>query len=154
MLLHKRSGETYPVSFLALQPYDIQHQMHDWEKGFDWSIYFNQRGIEIYKMVVSGNTVIQGVISFEEKEDHVWVHLIESIPSQRKEFSRVGLHLLAFACKRSTELGFGGAVALQSKIKPRLIHYYTSIVGASHFGGGLIVIDETVAKRLIMLYFP
>lgn len=154
MLLHNRSGETYPVSFLTLQPYDIQHQMHDWEQGFDWSIYFSQREIEVYKMVICGNAVIQGAISFEGKEDHVWVHLIESIPPQRKEFSGVGLHLLAFACKRSSELGFGGAVALQSKIKPRLIHYYTSIVGASHFGGGLIIVDETVAKRFIMLYFP
>lgn len=154
MLLNNRSGETYPVSFLALQPYDIQQQMHDWEKGFNWSIYFSQHGIEVYKMLVRGSTVIQGAIALEGKEDHVWVHLIESIPPQRKEFSGVGLHLLAFACKRSSELGFGGAVALQSKIKPRLIHYYTRIVGASHFGGGLIIIDETVAKRLVMLYFP
>lgn len=152
MLVHIRSGETYPVSFLALQPYDIEVQMQDWNKAFDWSIYFDHQAIEMYKMVIRGNAVIQGAIALERREDHVWVHLIESIPRQRKEFSWIGLHLLAFACKRSRELGFEGAVALQSKNSQALLQYYTKVVGASHFGGGLIVIDETVAKQLIMVY--
>lgn len=103
-------------------------------------------------MVIRGNAVIQGAIALERREDHVWVQLIESIPKQRKEFSWIGLHLLAFACKRSCELGFEGAVALQSKMRPTLIQYYTNVVGASHFGGGLIVINEAVAKQLTMLY--
>src|SRR5690606_3254765 len=84
VLLHIRSGEIYPVSFLALQPYDIENQMCDWENGFDWSIYFDQRGIEVYKIVIHGNAVIQGAIALEQKEDHVWVHLVESIPHKHK----------------------------------------------------------------------
>lgn len=151
MLLHSRSGEQFPVSFLALQPYDMS-QMQDWNEAFDWPIYFGQRSVEVYKMVIRGNYVIQGAIALERREDHVWVQLIESIPKQRKEFSWIGLNLLAFACKRSSEFGFEGAVALQSKINPKLMQYYTGVVGASHFGGGLIVINEAVAKRLIMVY--
>ncbi|KRE35617.1 hypothetical protein [Paenibacillus sp. Soil522] len=152
MLLHIRSGETYPISFLALQPYDIEDQMHDWEEGFDWSVYFGQRGIEVYKMVIRGNDVIQGAIALECKEDHVWVHLIESIPHERKEFSWIGLNLLALACRRSVDMGFDGAVAFQSKTTVKLMQYYMGVVGASHFGGGLMAIDEAVAERLIMLY--
>ncbi|WP_150274168.1 hypothetical protein [Paenibacillus tepidiphilus] len=152
MLLHIRSGERYPVSFLALQPIDIKKQMQDWELGFDWSIYFGQSGIEVYKMVIRGNDVIQGVIALERREDHVWVHLIESIPVERKELDLIGEHLIALACKRSMELGFEGAVALQSKRKERLMLYYMNVIGASHFGGGLMVIDEPVAQHLVMLY--
>ncbi|QQZ64575.1 hypothetical protein JI735_34675 (plasmid) [Paenibacillus sonchi] len=152
MLLHISSGEKYPISFLALQPYDIEDQMHDWEKGFDWSVYFGQRGIEVYKMVVRGNDVIQGAIALECKEDHVWVHLIESVPSERKEFDLIGEHLMSFACKRSMELDFEGAVAFQSKKKQRLMQYYVDVIGASHISGGLMVIDEPVAEHLVMLY--
>ncbi len=152
MLLHFRSGETYPVSFLALQPYDIEDQMQDWNDSFDWTVYFGHRGVEVYKMVIRGNDVIQGVIALERKEDHVWVHLIESLPDERKEFDLIGEHLLAIACKRSMELGLDGVVAFQSKTRSRLMMYYINDVGAAHFGGGLMVIEEPVAKRLVMLY--
>ncbi|MEF3309354.1 hypothetical protein PV433_10620 [Paenibacillus sp. GYB004] len=152
MLLHIRSGETYPVSFLALQPYDIELHMSDWNDAFNWRFYFSQRGVEVYKMVVTGDDVIQGAIALERKEDHVWVHLIEGIPNKRKEFDLIGEHLMAFACKRSMDLGHEGAVAFQSKIKQRLMLFYSNAVGASHFGGGLMIISEAVAERLVMLY--
>lgn len=151
MLLHIRSREEYPIAFLPLHPHDM-NQLQDWNEAFDWSIYFGKARVEVYKMVLRGNDVIQGVIALERKEDHIWVHLIESIPEQRKEFKRIGLHLLALACKRSIELGFEGAVALQSKTSPKLMQYYSRVIGATHIGGGLFIIDETVAERLIMLY--
>ncbi len=65
VLLHSRSCETYPVSFLSLQPYDIKDQMHDWNEAFDWTVYFGHRGVEVYKMVICGNDVILGVIALE-----------------------------------------------------------------------------------------
>lgn len=152
MLLHILSGETYPISFLPLEPYDIEDQMYDWQENFDWSVYFGQRGTEVYKMVIRGNDVMQGAIALERKEDHIWVHLIESVPNERKEFDLIGEHLLAFACKRSMELGFEGAIAFKSKKKQRLMLYYVNVIGASHFGGGLMVVPEPVAERLVMLY--
>lgn len=154
MLLHIRSGETYPITFLLLQPYDVEDHMQDWDAAFDWSIYFGQPGFEVYKMVVTGNDVIQGVIAIERKSDHVYIHLIESAPHNRydTQFKYVGLHLVAFACKRSVDLGHDGFVALRSKTHPRLMQYYMNLVGATHISGGNMVIDESVAKRLIMLY--
>jgi hypothetical protein len=40
LLLHNDSGESYPVSFLSLQLYDVETQMHDWDKAFDWEDLF------------------------------------------------------------------------------------------------------------------
>lgn len=55
------SAAERPVSFLALQPNDIKDQMYDWNKTFDWKVYFDQSGVEAYKMVIRGNDVIQGL---------------------------------------------------------------------------------------------
>ncbi|NHN33341.1 hypothetical protein [Paenibacillus agricola] len=152
MLLHNDSGESYPVSFLSLQPYDVETQMLDWEKAFDWKIYFGRPHFEVYKMVVSGNDILQGAIALERKEDHIYVHLIESAPRNRfdKVFKYVGLNLIAFACKRSMDLGYGGFVSLHSKT--RLISYYQRNMFAQHIGGGTMIITESSAKRLVMLY--
>jgi len=154
VLLHSMSNESYPVSFLLLQPYDVVNHMHNWDEAFDWSVYFGKPGFEVYKMVVTGNDEIQGAIALERKGDHVYIHLIEGAPHNRldKIFKYVGLHLIAFSCKRSMELGYDGFVALRSKTHPRLMYYYTHVVGAMHIGGGNMIIDESVAKRLIMLY--
>ncbi|QUL54122.1 hypothetical protein KDC22_27915 [Paenibacillus tritici] len=152
MLIHIRSGETYPISFHILQPHDIMDQMYDWEDNFDWSVYFGQHGITVYKMVIHGDDVIQGAIALERREDHVWVHLIESIPRARKEFDLIGEHLMAFACKCSMEIGFEGAVAFQSKLKAPLIQYYMDVIGARRITSNVMLIDESVAERLVMLY--
>ncbi|WP_026021464.1 hypothetical protein [Paenibacillus senegalensis] len=150
MLLHMRSGETYPVTFLALHPYDIKNQMRDWV--FNWSVYFNHPEVEVYKMVINGNNVIQGAIALEGRKDHVYIHLIESLPNNRKELDLIGEHLIAFACKRSIELGHEGFVMLQSKTKEGLISFYVNHIGAQHIGRGHMIISDAVANRLIMLY--
>ncbi|MNW48353.1 hypothetical protein D3C74_257160 [compost metagenome] len=151
MLLHVKSGELYPVNFLPLHPLDIKQGMRNWEKAFNWSIYFGYRNVELYKLVIRGNDDIQGVIALERKLDHVYVHLIESAPRNRKYrvFKRVGLHLIAFACKRSMELGHDGAIALDSK--SHLIDYYKGI-GGRQLGDRYFVFDELAAERLVRLY--
>lgn len=154
LLFHTENKELYPVSFLTLQPYDVKEQMQDWDEAFDWTDYFGKPNVEVYKMIATGNDEIQGAIALERKEDHVFILLIESAPHNRfgKTFKYVGLHLIAFACKRSIEIGHEGAVALESKTKPKLLSYYTQVVGAKQYGGGLIVIEEPVAEELVMLY--
>lgn len=128
--------------------------MPGWDKTFDWTVYFEQLGFEVYKMIVAGNDVIQGALALERKEDHVYVHLIESAPHNRhdKVFDYIGEHLIAFACNRSMDLGFDGCIAFQSKTKQRLMWHYINDLGARHLGGGYMIISESVAERLIMLY--
>lgn len=152
MLEHLRSGELYPVSFKPLRPIDIEEQLHDWNENLNWSLYFGFSNVEVYKMVIRGDDVIQGAIALERKEDHVWIHLIESIPNERKELDLIGEHLIAFACKRSKDFGHDGAIGFRSKTKKRLMEYYIHEVGAEHIGNGLMLIDESVAEHLIMLY--
>ncbi|SED10304.1 hypothetical protein [Paenibacillus sp. GP183] len=154
MLLHVKSHELYPVSFLSLQPYDVKQQIHNWDEAFDWTVYFGQPGVEVYKMLITGNDVIQGAIALERKEDHVYIHLIESAPNNRydKEFDLIGEHLVAFACKRSMDIGYDGLVAFRSKTRPRLLAYYIRDIHAQHIGGGHMIISESVAEELIMLY--
>ena len=152
MLLHLHSNESYPVSFLLLQPYDVRAMSH-WDEAFDWSVYFGKPRIEAYKMVVTGNDEIQGAIALERRHDHVYIHLIESAPHNRridKVFDYIGEHLIAFGCKRSMDLGQDGFVAFQAKTK--LISYYERNMQAQHIRNGYMIISDTVAKRLIMLY--
>ncbi|QHW35701.1 hypothetical protein GZH47_32940 (plasmid) [Paenibacillus rhizovicinus] len=163
MIVHRRSKEHYPVEFQPLTSRDVQRMVKDggpnsWEPAFDWSLYFRYNRTEVYKMVIKGNDYIQGCIAFEIKEDHVYVHLIESAPHnfKGKEFEMIGEHMLAFACKRSEQLGFEGAVALQSKTGPRFVplmrYYMGPKIRAEHLGNGYMIIDGPSADRLIMLY--
>ncbi|MBD3921550.1 hypothetical protein H8B09_22470 [Paenibacillus sp. PR3] len=112
----------------------------------------------MFKMVIRGDDEIQGCIALEIKEDHIFVHLIESAPHnfKGKMFDLIGEHLLGFACKISEELGYEGAVAFQSKTGPKslpLMRYYVGHrIRADHLGHGYMIIDGSSAKRLIMIY--
>ncbi|QHW33882.1 hypothetical protein GZH47_25865 [Paenibacillus rhizovicinus] len=154
MLLHNASLESYPVHFAAMNPHEIQEQLNGRDKAFDWTIYYNYPQVLVFKMMIIGNDAIQGAIALENKEDHVYVHLIESAPHNRsdKVFEFIGEHLLAYACQLSMRFGHDGYVVLQSKSAPRLLHFYTQVIGAKHVGGLRMILNETVARRLIMLY--
>jgi predicted RNA binding protein YcfA (HicA-like mRNA interferase family) len=79
LLLH-RSGEAYPVSFLRLQPRDVDKMFKKdgWSGGFNWGSYFQYPKVELYKMVIAGTGDIQGVIAMECMEGYIEVHLVES----------------------------------------------------------------------------
>jgi hypothetical protein len=156
LLLH-RSGETYPVSFLRLQPRDvgIMFKRDGWSGGFNWGSYFQYPNVELYKMVIAGTDDIQGVIAMECMEGYIEVHLVESAPHNRgadKEFDYVGPHLFAFACRRSVEIGFEGFVAMTAKTK--LIEYYQKEFGAEiiDYTAGRMFIPSVAADKLIRVY--
>jgi hypothetical protein len=48
---------------------------------FNWKSEYKQPDRDVYKLTIEGNPdVIQGLISITEREDHVYMHLIESAP--------------------------------------------------------------------------
>lgn len=156
MLIHK-SGELYPISFLRLQPRDVDRMFKKdgWSRGFNWGSYFQYARIELYKMVIAGTDDIQGVIAIEPMEGYIEVHLIESAPHNRgmdKEFDYVGPHLFTFACRRSVELGFEGFVAMTAKTK--LIEHYQRELGAEiiDYKAGRMFIPNVAADKLIRVY--
>lgn len=106
-------------------------------------------------MTITGNpNVIQGLISITEREDHVYMHLIESAPfnlGQKKVYLGVPGNLVAFVCRISFHRGFEGYVSFTAKTQ--LIGHYEKTLGAINIGGHLMVINTEAALKLIDKYF-
>jgi hypothetical protein len=122
---------------------------------FNWKTEFAQLGRNVYKLVTEKEpNVIQGLISFEKKEDHVFMHLIESALAnigRKKRYDGVCGNLVAYGCKLSEEYGFDGEMAFISKTT--LIAHYEKVLGAIHIGGGRMIIRKKDAVVLINKYF-
>ena len=87
-------------------------------------------------------------------QGYVEMHLVESAPfnyGKNKMHYGVAGNLVAFACKRSIELGFGGFVAFTAKTA--LMEHYTKTLGAVCIGGQRMAIDEKQALKLRQKYF-
>jgi hypothetical protein len=94
------------------------------------------------------------LVSITEREDHVYVHLIESAPfnlGQNKVYYGVPGNLFAFVCRISFHRGFDGYVSFTSKTQ--LIEHYQKTLEAINVGGHLMVINTDAALKLIDKYF-
>ncbi len=122
---------------------------------FDWKSEYKQTDRDVYKLTIIGNSnVIQGMISITEKEDHVYIHLIESAPfnlGKNKVYLGIPGNLIAFVCRISFHRGFDGYVSFTAKTQ--LIEHYENTLGAINIGGSLMVIKTDAAVSLINKYF-
>lgn len=122
---------------------------------FNWANEFKQPDRDIYKITITGNPgIIQGLVSITEREDHVYIHLIESAPfnlGRNKVYLGVPGNLFAFVCRISFHRGFDGYVSFTSKTQ--LIEHYEMTIGAKNIGGQLMVITTDAALKLIDKYF-
>ncbi|MFN3997648.1 hypothetical protein [Algoriphagus sp.] len=122
---------------------------------FNWKNEFKSQNREVFKLTIEDNPqIIQGIISLEEKEDHVFMHLLENSPVNKgheKMYIGVAGNLVAFACKISLERGHEGNVAFISKTQ--LIEHYVNTLGAFHFGGRLMILNPSAALNLVNKYF-
>lgn len=75
----------------------------------------------VYKLVILENpNIIQGLISLQDRGDHIFMPLIESSKFNRgdkKIYLGVPGNLVAFTYKISFEKGYGGYVSFESKSK-------------------------------------
>ena len=73
-----RTGEMFDTEITQLRVKDIKLiNKKDWL--FDWKTEIKDKSKEVYKLsTVNNPSVIQGLISIEEKEDHIFMHLVES----------------------------------------------------------------------------
>lgn len=104
--------------------------------------------------IVNNPNVIQGVISFSQEIDHIFMNLLENAPfnlGKHKMYDGVAGNLVAFACKVSFQQGFEGFVAFMAKTK--LIEHYTNTLGALHIGGHRMIISTHASKILVEKYF-
>ncbi len=77
---------------------------------FDWTKQLKFTDRETYKLVISNNpTIIQGLISLSDRNDHIYMHLIESSKFNKgksKIYAGVPGNLVAFACQRAFDKGY------------------------------------------------
>ncbi len=122
---------------------------------FDWHIELTNEQKEVFKLTTINNPeIIQGLICFEDKKDHIFLHLLESAKfnkGKRKLYLGVAGNLVAFACKISFEKGYEGFVAFDSKTA--LIKHYEQTLGATYFRGQRMFIETRAAKQLVAKYF-
>jgi len=148
------TGEVFDTIVVRLTLKDIKLiSKSEWQ--FDWSKELNDKTKEVYKLTTEHNpTIIQGLLSIEDKDDHVFMHLIESSKfnkGKNKIYLGVPGNLVAFVCKISVDRGYEGFLAFDAK--SALIKHYQETLHATHFRGLRMFIETKAALRLISQYF-
>lgn len=149
------SGDSFKTEILKLSPKNIKTlKTTDWL--FDWRAEAKEEDKSVFKLVIADNPdIIQGLISLQDKGDHIFMHLIESSRFNRgagKIYLGVPGNLVAFACKLSFDKGYEGYVSFESKTK--LIGHYRKTLGADLLFSNMMAIDTKAAAKLIDQYFP
>lgn len=150
-----RSGDSFQtvVSIIKQEDVNLINQDNKWQ--FDWKSEFITPEREVYKLAIQNNSqIIQGLVSLQIKTDHIYMHLLENAPfnkGKNKVYSGVAGNLVAFACKRSFQLGYDGYVSFLSKSS--LVEHYEKTLKAVHIGGRVMIINTEAALRLINRYF-
>jgi hypothetical protein len=149
-----RTEETFDTEITQLKVKDMK-LIHKGDWLFDWKIEIKDKSKEVYKLSTINNpSVIQGLISIEEMDDHVFMHLVESAKFNKgkdKIYLGVPGNLVAFACKVSKERGYEGFVAFDSKTV--LVKHYQVTLGAIQLRGQRMYLDDMAAQKLIYQYF-
>lgn len=149
------TGEVFETEVNRLYLHDSK-QIKRSEWVFEWHKEFLDPANEIYKLTTINNpTIIQGLICFHDRHDHIFMSLIESAKFNKgksKLYRGVAGNLVAFGCKVSFEKGYDGVVSFVAKSK--LIEHYHLTLGAKQFGGSnRMFIDTKEALVLVKQYF-
>ena len=151
------TGDSFATVISLLTKQDIKLITKKLGWVFNWKSEFTQPDRMVYKLTIASSpNVIQGLISLtpHPEEKHVFMHLIESAPFNKgkdKVYKGVPGNLVAYACRLSFQIGGNGFVSFVSKTK--LITHYIETLGASHFGGHLMIIPTEAALKLTGKYF-
>jgi hypothetical protein len=148
------TGEVFDTEVVRVGKSNLKEiRSGDWE--FNWAREINNWDRQVFKLTTVNNpTIIQGLVSIEDKGDHIFMHLIESAKfnrSKEKMYAGVPGNLVAFACKVSIEEGYRGYIAFDAKSE--LIEHYQETLFATHFRGLRMFIERDAALRLISKYF-
>jgi len=123
---------------------------------FNWKTEFVAAEKQVYKLILQKDPkIIQGLICFEKKSDHIFMPLIETAPhnfGRTKKYLGVAGNLVAFGCKLSFEYGFEGCIAFESKTK--LLSHYELTLGAKVLFGQRMELDTNASIKLINQYYP
>jgi len=151
------TGRNYETDIVLIGNDEIKkvHKKDGW--FFNWKKEFKERHRLVYKLTLTGGHRIQGLLSLEPVSYHSYIelHLIENAPhnyGERKEFIGVTGNLVAFACKMSFDLGYGGFVAFTAKTE--LVDHYAETLGARViYSSNRMGIFTPDARKLVNLYY-
>jgi hypothetical protein len=147
------TGKSLATRVGRVLPEDKLIRASDWR--FDWMKEMRQPGHEVYALTAEPHYGIpQGLISIEDKGDHIHMHLLESArfnQGRGKLFLGVPPNLVAHACRISFKRGYGGVVAFVAKTKLR--QHYIDTLGAEVLRGDRLFIGPQRAIELVERYF-
>ena len=149
------SGDSFATEISSLIKNDLKHVIKTNGWNFNWKQELNNNTKEVYKLTITNNpNIIQGLVSFTVKPDHLYMDLLESAPfnlGKAKLYEGVPGNLVAYVCKVSFQKGFEGFVSFTAKTK--LIKHYEKTLGAYHYGNHLMIIETHAAQKLVDKYF-
>lgn len=150
------SGDSFPTEVTEVNRSDLKLVTKNREWNFNWKAEIKVHDAFIYKLSILNNPdIIQGLISIQDKGDHIFVNLVENAPfniGKKKLYEGGSGNLFAFACKMSWDNGNQGFVSLISKTK--LMEHYNKTLGAVIVFGSRMVIEPREALKFIKQYFP
>jgi hypothetical protein len=148
------SGEVFDTEITLVSDKDIK-TLKEKEWQFNWKHERKDKAKQIFKLsTVNNPTIIQGLLSIEERSDHIFVHLVESAKfnlGKNKLYFGVPGNLVAFACKVAFDKGHDGYVSFDSKTI--LIEHYQKTLGALHLGGQRMYLNTRASSKLVSHYF-
>lgn len=148
------TGQIFDTDVIPFTSNDLKEVLkkHGWR--FSWKSEFNCADRQLFKLVVRGDSAIQGLISLQSVENYIEMHLIETAPhnyGNSKRYLGVAGNLVAFACKESFEAGFEGFVGFRAKTK--LIQHYIDTLGAELLFRDRMSISGKSARNLVNSYY-
>lgn len=160
MLTDCHSGKKVPVLFHQLSSVDISRYKITKSNGwlFNWRDPIRE-GYELHGLFAQNNlNTVQGVIALKPNFDPAYqlvhVQLVEAAPHNKsnypsRDYSGVGLHLIAYACYLSFTYELDGYVYLKSKSS--MLPYYEKI-GANVLHGTEVYFNTQAALKLVQTY--
>ena len=149
------SGDSFQTEVSTFTTKDLKQSTKKNGWKFNWKQELTNNNREVYKLTIVNNPdIIQGLISFTIKTDHIYMDLIESAPfnlGRNKIYEGVAGNLVAFACKVAFQRGFDGFLSFTAKTK--LIEHYEKSLGAYHFGNHLMILETKASTILVDKYF-
>ena len=148
-----QTGESFPTQVRPLAATEAR-KLKGW--AFDWARETATPSRKVFQLnTVDNPTIIHGLISLENKPDHVFMHLVESAgfnKGSNKVYLGVLGNLVAFACRWSFGSGHEGFVSFESK--SALKAHYKQALGAAELGGLRLYLGTSAAMALVKQYYP
>lgn len=153
-IVHVASGKSVDTEVKLMTEVDLRGILRRDGWKFNWKKEGQYPDREIYKLMVQNDNVVQGLLSLQIAENYIEMHLIETAPhnyGSAKIYTGAPGNLVAFACRKSFEMGFEGFVAFSAKT--RLIKHYIDTLGAAVIFRDRMCIWGKSAIKIVNSYY-